>query len=192
MWSPWVSVSLTTILFLWSCRNCSLLPRGLEKSWSPSAGLTSALLRPNAWAGEENSYRGAALQQPWSGTILDGLPSKRKHWRRVETGQNHLPTPDSWHSTTQPLPSTADWRTELAPYGRRRGRLWQELSRRHRNSPDPRSGIHDPPLQAAPMTLLQPPQTTDPSLSTRGGKGTLSKPVLAIMSKSLQSLSHRT
>lgn len=91
VWSPWVSVSLTTILFPWSCRNCFPLPRGLEKSWSPSAGLTSALLRPNAWAGEENKREQLQRCSPCSspGVGQSWMVFRAKEnigggWRRVK------------------------------------------------------------------------------------------------------------
>lgn len=83
---------------------------------------------------------------------------KKRLERRVED-QNNLPAPNAWHDTTRPLPPAADWKTELASDGQHRGR--QARGRSHPEDTgmllNPRSGVHDPPLQAGQMTSLQPP-----------------------------------
>lgn len=128
MWSPWVSVSLTTILFPWSCRNCFPLPRGLEKSWSPSAGLTSALLRPNAWAGEENKREqlqrcspAAALEWDnpgWSSeqkkTLEEGGGGSKSSSHSRKLALHDLASPFHSRLENRAGPIWATWREALA------------------------------------------------------------------------------
>lgn len=153
--------------------HCAVPPRLLEL-FHPIMGSRKVLSSPRTpvlhvprHLGRGGARRGGpqgcrALEAAHKRTALDGLLSRRKHWRRLEAARNHLPTPDGWHGTTRPphTPPAADWRTE-PPRWATRGEVgfWRLSSRRHRNAPG--SQIRSPGPSPPSWANATPPAPTN-------------------------------
>lgn len=118
---------------------------------------------PSAWQGRrtrewlQRSRPSEAAQKP---DHPERYSEQNTLERREEASQNHLPTPNGWYDTIQPLSPVADYRTELAPDRQHRGREACSISHLEDTGmfPNPSSGVHRPALQAVHMTSHRPLQ----------------------------------